>query len=244
MPQRSTHSTSTTRSGTPRRAGTPRSHASDAPAATSAPSSMSPLIPAAGSIIAKRSSDMTPKYIPFQSPAGPAPRLHIERDDRPAPADDPTSARLPDCCAAAPPSGQKSMPSSRFAFTASSRGSASATATDPPRPVRECPGRSGPPSCSAGDGYLRGASRATVRRTRPRPSAGRQGGRGASGTHRSSRSNALMTREREFVHLHKMMPAASCTRALRSFRDRFSCGGGSHGERRPSCRQPTAGSAS
>src|SRR6266542_5436489 len=53
-PQRATRRTSIWTSGMPSRPGKPRSHASEAPAATSAPRSMSPLIPADGSRIAKR----------------------------------------------------------------------------------------------------------------------------------------------------------------------------------------------
>jgi hypothetical protein len=61
-PQRSTRRTSTFTSGNPNLDGSDRSHSAGAPAARSAPSIMSPLIPEAGSRMAKRPSDIDLEY--------------------------------------------------------------------------------------------------------------------------------------------------------------------------------------
>src|SRR6266545_5595729 len=67
-PQRATRRTSIWTSGMPSLAGSPPSQASEAPAATSAPRSMSPLIPADGSRIAKRLFRMGLEYRPGAAP--------------------------------------------------------------------------------------------------------------------------------------------------------------------------------
>src|SRR5690348_11832954 len=64
MPPRSTSWIRTVTSGKPSRAGTPSSHSRGAPAAINAPRSMSPLMPAAGSRMAKRPSDIVAKNVP------------------------------------------------------------------------------------------------------------------------------------------------------------------------------------
>src|SRR3954454_14441984 len=65
MPPRSTRAISTRTSGKPSLPGSARSHSGSAPAAINAPSTMSPLIPAAGSRMAKRRSIIDLKYRPI-----------------------------------------------------------------------------------------------------------------------------------------------------------------------------------